>query len=1441
MEMCKKNLTEFLDQKRQHFPRFYFVSEADLLDILSNSSNPTKVMKHIDKLLLATKSLTLLEGGVLEGDAPRVVQFVASVGDETVEFEPSVMLEGKVEQYLTRILQTQRLTLGNHLKRSTKRYPSQQRVAWLLNKYQGKPTDPAQISLLVNGVMMVREIEASMDGIARGEHAAMLSYQEMQLKKLNDLIRLTQTELTRSDRQRIMCMITMDAHTRDVLERLIRENALSKNDFQWKSQLKQRYLLDQSIIGQGSEEKKDDASFFSEADSVESGGIDLGPGTKIDICDASFGYGFEYLGNGPRLVITPLTDRIYVTATQALHLGMGCAPAGPAGTGKTETTKDLASAMGKCCYVFNCSPEMDYQSIGNIFKGLASSGAWGCFDEFNRLIPEVLSVCSVQFKAVCDGVRLCQASGAFNVQVTIEGEEVELDPSCGAFITMNPGYLGRSELPEGLKALFRPITVMVPDLVLICENMLMAEGFVESRSLASKFFGLYSLLQELLSKQEHYDWGLRAVKSVLVVAGTMKRAEPDLPEPALLLRALRDFNVAKIAGPDSRIFFGLLGDLFPGVDPPRKYDDRLGVSSRQACEDTNIWPDEYLLLKMQQLEELLQIRHCVFVMGSPGSGKSTVWKTLANAKNLMNPTNKVLRMDLNPKVFPTESLYGHISVATREWKDGLLSVLLRDLGNIPDEKPKWLILDGDLDANWIESMNSVMDDNRMLTLASNERIPLKPHMRMIFEIRDLRYATPATVSRAGILFLSNETSTLWQSLVASWVSTRPEHIFSDMAKEKLQTMFQDYVPPCLQFLRTECSKGPIFPVEQATCVQNLLRLLEGVLRGDKVGSSSMSHTAMEHAFVFSAVWAFGSMLQIADDGTDYRKEFNNWWRNEFKNVRMPTRDTVFDYWLDPETMKFEPWKNCPVFSEVRFDSLTMRMSEVTVPTTENCSVAYWTGMLIQKGFPAMLCGPAGTGKTQLVLGILKDVDPDQFSNVVINVNFYTTAQVLQDSLEQNLVKRSGTSFGPTGMARMIFFIDDLNLPEVDPYNTQSAIALIRQHMDYGHWYDNTKLSLKTIMDCQYLASMNPTAGSFTVNPRLQRHFVTFVMNMPSATSLLTIYQTFLDGHFQSTEFNTTVQGISSSLIKGALAVHKDCCDTFRKTAANFHYEFNIRHLANLFQGLLMAEAPNFEYAEKFVHLWLHESQRVYGDRLVSAGDLEKFAGIMDSRARKAFPQFNCSRFFLSGNFVSDPLIFCHFTENWEDEPEYDQVTSAEVLRGILENALADYNDTNPVMELVLFENAALHVTKITRIVRQNAGHAMLVGVGGSGKQSLSKLAAHLCGFSVFQISITQSYSMADLKGDIQSLYNKAGIKGEGVVFLLTDAQITNERFLVFINDLLSSGNIPSLYTKDEQDAICNQIFNKVKSKGLPTDPATCWKFFLAEVEQTCMLFFAAAQ
>lgn len=311
-----------------------------------------------------------------------------------------------------------------------------------MQKEEWLKIDPAQITLLVNNIITSMAIEDCFKKISDGSNVnALKDLFKVSVVALTNLIKMVQGELTKEMRQKIMCLITLDTHSRDIIDKLDVENVKKPDAFQWQSQLK-FYWVDRE------DTKQKDAT--------------------IRIADATFWYSYEYLGNGPRLVVTPLTDRIYVTATQALHLKMGCAPAGPAGTGKTETTKDLSFGLAKAIYVFNCSSEMNYESMGNIYKGLASSGCWGCFDEFNRLLPEVLSVCSVQFKSVTDAVKEKKK------KFTLQGDEISLDPTCGVFITMNPGYLGRAELPEGLKALFRPITVVVPDLELICENMLMA-------------------------------------------------------------------------------------------------------------------------------------------------------------------------------------------------------------------------------------------------------------------------------------------------------------------------------------------------------------------------------------------------------------------------------------------------------------------------------------------------------------------------------------------------------------------------------------------------------------------------------------------------------------------------------------------------------------------------------------------------------------------------------------------------------------------------------------------------------------------------------------------------------------------------------------------------------------------------------------------------------
>ncbi|XP_070251371.1 dynein axonemal heavy chain 9 isoform X5 [Myotis yumanensis] len=1287
--------------------------------------------------------------------------------EEYVAFSEPCSCSGQVETWLNHVLAHMKATVRHEMTDGVTAYEEKPREQWLFDY-------PAQVALTCTQIWWTTEVGMAFARLEEGYESAMKDYYKKQVAQLKALITMLIGQLSKGDRQKVMTICTIDVHARDVVAKMIAQKVDSAQAFLWLSQLRHRW---------------DDEAKHCFA----------------NICDAQFLYSYEYLGNTPRLVITPLTDRCYITLTQSLHLTMSGAPAGPAGTGKTETTKDLGRALGIMVYVFNCSEQMDYKSCGNIYKGLAQTGAWGCFDEFNRISVEVLSVVAVQVKSIQDAIRDKKEKFSFL------GEEISLNPSVGIFITMNPGYAGRTELPENLKALFRPCAMVVPDFELICEIMLVAEGFIEARSLARKFITLYQLCKELLSKQDHYDWGLRAIKSVLVVAGSLKRGDPDRPEDQVLMRSLRDFNIPKIVTDDMPVFMGLIGDLFPTLDVPRRRDLNFEALVRKAVVDLKLQAEDNFVLKVVQLEELLAVRHSVFVVGSAGAGKSQVLRSLHKTYQIMK--RRPIWTDLNPKAVTNDELFGIIHPATREWKDGLFSSIMRELANVAHDGPKWILLDGDIDPMWIESLNTVMDDNKVLTLASNERIPLNPTMRLLFEISHLRTATPATVSRAGILYI-NPADLGWSPPVSSWIEKR--EIQTERAN--LTILFDKYLPTCLDTLRARFKR--IIPIPEQSMVQTLCHLLECLLTEENIPADCPKDT-YELYFVFAAIWAFGGAM-IQDQLVDYRAEFSKWWLAEFKTIKFPSQGTIFDYYIDPETKKFEPWST--LIPQFEFDP-EMPLQACLVHTSETIRLCYFMERLLQRRRPLMLVGTAGTGKSVLVGAKLASLDAEEYLVKNVPFNYYTTSAMLQAVLEKPLEKKAGRNYGPPGHKKLIYFIDDMNMPEVDAYGTVQPHTLIRQHLDYGHWYDRNKLSLKEITNVQYVSCMNPTSGSFTINPRLQRHFSVFVLSFPGADALSSIYSSILTQHLRLGNFPASLQKSTPQLINLALTFHQKVATTFLPTAIKFHYIFNLRDFANIFQGILFSSVECVKSARDLVKLYLHESNRVYRDKMVEEKDFVLFDKIQTEVVKKIFDDME-----ETVEQTGSLNMYCHFA-NGIGEPKYMPVQSWELLTQTLAEALENHNEVNAVMDLVLFEDAMRHVCRINRILESPRGNALLVGVGGSGKQSLTRLAAFISSMDVFQITLRKGYQILDFKMDLAGLCLKAGVKNLSTVFLMTDAQVADEKFLVLINDLLASGEVPDLYSDDEVESIISNVRNEVKSQGLVDNRENCWKFFIDRVRR----------
>jgi dynein heavy chain len=1402
LEKCQKALDGYLEAKRGKFPRFYFVSNPALLLILSQGSDKEavqdafpKIFDSVDRVEFAGNNIVALRG--LGGG------YGGKMDMEEIALSKPVAAKGNIEDWLYTLLKEMMTSVHDIVRASAGEYESLP-LGEFIAKYCG------QVALMGIQFLWTNDVQEALNR-SKNDKNAMASAYKNQSRVLSDLSMMTTTEIpTKMERTKIETLVTIQVHQKDVMEELLKlykeKKLKDASDFEWQKQLRLYYVPE-------------------------------GDHASIKVADVDFAYCDEYLGCKERLVITPLTDRCYISLTQAIGMFFGGAPAGPAGTGKTETTKDLARALGKYIVVFNCSDQMHTADTAKIFKGLCQSGSWGCFDEFNRIDLEVLSVVAQQVEAILICLRTRQK------QFSFPGDDIgpiTVDSRCGFFITMNPGYAGRQELPENLKALFRGVAMMVPDREIIMKVKLASVGYNDYAGLAKKFAILYALSEEQLSKQRHYDFGLRNILSVLRTGGVNLRVElkkdstgdrQDLEE-MLMMRTLRDMNMAKLVADDVGLFISLLHDLFPSqADPEKARYEEQEEAMKKIIKDWKLVEHEDWVSKIIQLYETSLVRHGLMMVGPAGGGKSEGTRVLVEALSVTKDKAAIVKM--NPKAITAEEMFGQNDLVSGEWTHGIFSSIW---GKYNDSKKHttWILCDGPVDAIWIENLNTVLDDNKLLTLANGDRMPMTDNVRILFEVQDLRNASPATVSRAGIVFVS-DTDLGYAPLVEAWMSARREEeqaILRELHEQFIEApASQDWLSKNVQFAMT---------ASFTHLVVNLYKLMDGLLKPSVLEQKVLARNVLERFFIYSLCWSLGSLLEAAE-----RKQFSNFICEVTDNVpTMKADECLYEYFVNA-SYEWEPW----VAPAYEYDPDTFNFVQALIPTVDSVRGEFLLKLMTEKcDVPVLIVGSSGTAKTSIVLQYTNAFNPEVRVLKKVNFSSATTAGMFQRSMEADIEKRQGKTFAPSGGRQMTVFLDDVSMPEINTWGDQPTLEIVRQVIeDKGMMFlEKDRRGEKMDIDSVcYVGAMNhPGGGRNDIPGRLKRHFFTMNCTPPSKSAIDNIYGSMLRGHLA--DYPEHLE-LVSSLTTATIDLWTKAKSKMLPTPSKFHYIFNMRDLSRIFQGVLLADIEGVgDSTGDFIKLWAHECERVLSDKLVSNVDKGWFSTALLKCVEQFFGEEMHS--LISATMTgddSDKTYFVDFLRDDEIDPETDEVVALapkvyelvpefHPFKARVVDFLAKHNSTPGLkkMDLVLFTDALEHMLRISRIIGMDRGNAMLVGVGGSGRQSLTRLAAFIARHIVFQIQLTRTYKLADFLEDIRKMYTMVGKEGKKVTWVFTDFEILKEDFLEYINAILATGEVAGLFAKDERDMMCADLRAPAKAENPNFDdtPDNLYKYFLSRIQ-----------
>lgn len=596
------------------------------------------------------------------------------------------------------------------------------------------------------------------------------------------------------------------------------------------------------------------------------------------------------------------------------------------------------------------------------------------------------------------------------------------------------------------------------------------------------------------------------------------------------------------------------------------------------------------------------------------------------------------------------------------------------------------------------------------------------------------------------------------------------------------------------------------------------------------------------AISYAIVWGIGGILDH-----ESRVKFDEFYR-ELWNSTLPPEVGKVEVSLPPDALVIDhmyvfkqkgAWKYWPdLVRNMKIETASGGGNQLQIPTIDTARYSYLFNLHFKYNRKFLMVGPTGTGKSFYIQNCLMKLDDEKFIPSFVTFTTQTTANQAQDLIISKLIKRRKGFYGAQKGTKTIMFIDDMNMPAKDAYGAQPAIELIRQYFDKSHWYDLKDATKIFIEDMLVIAACGLPGGSRQdVYPRFLSHFNIFAINLFSDETNFKIFQSILHDIYKRNGHAADVVQSCNNIVNATLDIYNFAIAEMLPTPAKSHYVFNLRDLSRVITGCSLLRKENVDSKKMFSKIWCHEIMRVFFDRFVDEEDrIRGFNKLMSTlkihfkdKIEDLFEDFYEDEK-LTHVHMNKLLFGSYFDLDSEiEERRYELIHDLNQLRTLAYQFLDDYNSTHKTkLDIVLFEYALQHLNKICRILSLPGASGLLIGMGGSGRQSLTKLAAAILSQNVYQPEITKNYGMNDFREDLKIMLKEAGGQGKDTVFLFTENQMKLEEFLQDIDCLLNLGEVPNIFQIDEKQEVLEMVRLAAQggNRNLDIPPLQVFQFFI---------------